>query len=416
MILRARTVLPISGPPLENGALVVRGRRIEAAGRWREVRGSAGHKVIDLGEVVLLPGLINAHCHLDYTDMAGQFPPPKVFTDWLKVITSTKAGWNLSDFAESWRRGAGMLLQTGTTTVGDIEAVPQLLPEAWQATPLRVISFLEMIGITSRRPPATVLRETLEKIGSLGRVGYRIGLSPHAPYSTVPELLRLATKTARRRRWLLCTHVAESALEYAMFRHGRGEMFSWLQRSGRDMSDCRLGSPVQHLERCGLLDHNLLVAHANYLGRNDTDRLARSGASVVHCPRSHAYFRHAPFPLRQLTRAGVNICLGTDSLASVCRTGRQKLELSMFEEMRAFATRQPAIPAKRIVRMATVCGARALGLSGQVGELAPGVLADVIAVPGRTGGSNAYETVLQHQGPVAASLIGGRWAVKPQGI
>src|SRR5690349_9839517 len=139
MILRARLLLPISGAPVHDGAVVVNGCRIRAVGRWREFASHKGKK-LDLGEVILMPGLINAHCHLDYTDMAGHFQAPKIFTDWLKLITSTKAGWDLADFSQSWRRGAEMLVQTGTTAVADIEAVPQLLPDMWAATPLRVFS------------------------------------------------------------------------------------------------------------------------------------------------------------------------------------------------------------------------------------------------------------------------------------
>src|SRR5262249_39392307 len=240
-----------------------------------------------------------------------------VFTDWLKVITDTKADWGYADYVESWTKGAEMLLRSGTTTVGDIEAVPQLLPKVWESTPLRVISFLEMIGITKRRSPQAILQETLGKGIALKHRRCGIGLSPHAPYSTLPELLRLSAQTATRRRWLVCTHVAESALEFDMFSRRRGEMFDWLARSGRDMSDCGQGSPVRHLERFGLLGSNLLGVHLNYLGRGDLQLLRDRGVSIVHCPRSHSYFRHDPFPLRSLMRAGVNVCLGTDSLASV---------------------------------------------------------------------------------------------------
>src|SRR5262245_12818152 len=142
--LRARAVLPVFRPPIADGAVVIAGQHIVAVGRWRELSSQFGGPVTDLGDAVMLPGLVNAHCHLDYTQMAGLFPPRKSFCDWIKLITTEKAQWTYSDFAQSWLEGAKMLLRSGTTTVGDIEAAPELLPEVWDATPLRVISFLEM--------------------------------------------------------------------------------------------------------------------------------------------------------------------------------------------------------------------------------------------------------------------------------
>jgi cytosine/adenosine deaminase-related metal-dependent hydrolase len=298
-------------PPISDGAVWISGDRIRSVGTWRQLSGNGNEQVFDLGEVVLLPGLINAHCHLDYTHMAGQFPSPKLFIDWLKLITTTKSQWNTAEYVASWKNGAEMLLRTGTTTVADIEAVPELLPQVWDSTPLRVISFLELIGITSRRPPERVLQEVLDKIDHLPQKSCNVGLSPHAPYSTVPRLLRQTAEVARRKSWLLCTHVAESKSEFLMFAKGRGDMFDWLQRSGREMSDCGLGSPVRHLESCGALGQNLLATHVNYLARGDAALLASRKVNVVHCPRSHSYFGHESFPLRRLLRAGVNVCLGT---------------------------------------------------------------------------------------------------------
>jgi len=415
LVLRARIVLPITRPPVQDGVVVVSGRRIAAVGRWRDFSSRKRKETQDLGERVLMPGLVNAHCHLDYTDMAGQFLPPKLFSDWLKQITEAKAGWSYSEYAASWLKGARMLLRTGTTSVADIEAVPELLPEVLQATPLRVFSFLEMIGIKSQRQPRAIVEEAVARIEALkgGRGG--VGLSPHAPYSTVPELLRLSAETARRRRWRLATHVAESALEFEMFTRGRGPMFGWLQRSGRDMSDCGLGSPVRHLERCGALSERLLAAHVNYLAPGDAALLAKRKVHVVHCPRGHWYFRHDPFPLRRLARAGVNVCLGTDSLASVQKPRRQSVELNLFEEMRALARNEPTLPAREILRMATVNGASALGVGGQIGELAPGCLADLISLPFTGKAADVYEGVLRHGGDVAGSMIDGQWAVEPVG-
>jgi cytosine/adenosine deaminase-related metal-dependent hydrolase len=415
-VLRARVVLPVSRPPIRDGAVVVSGKRITTVGRWRDLSRAGRKQAEDLGQAVLMPGLVNAHCHLDYTDMAGQFPPPKVFSDWLKLITETKSGWGYSDYALSWLNGARMLVRSGTTSVADVEAMPELLPEVWGGTPLRVFSFLEMLGIKGHRQPQAVVRAAVGRIRALKGFRGRLGLSPHAPYSTVPALLRLSAETARRHQWRLTTHVAESALEFEMFARGRGEMFDWLRRSGRDMSDCGLGSPVRHLERSGLLSEDLLAAHANYLARQDAALLAKHKVHIVHCPRSHSYFRHDPFPLRRLARAGVNLCLGTDSLASVYKARRQSVELSLFEEMRALSRNEPSLSARKILQMATVNGARALGMDGQIGELAEGSLADLIVLPFSGKAGDVHETVLHHQGDVAASMIDGRWAIAPAGV
>ena len=413
MILRARTILPVSQPPIDDGAVIISGNRIRAVGSWANLGSSAEDRILDLGEVILLPGLVNAHCHLDYTDMAGDLPPPKTFTDWIPLITAAKSAWSYSEYAHSWLHGAHQLLKTGTTTVADIEAMPDLLPEAWDATPLRVFSFLEMTGIRAKRDPKQILREALEKIDSLGHTRCSASLSPHAPYSTLPELLRLSAGLARKKKWRLCTHIAESAEEFEMFRHARGKMFDWLKRNERDNSDCGLGSPVKHFARNKMLGENLLAIHVNYLARGDAALLGKHRVNVVHCPRSHAYFRHAPFLRERLAKAGTNLCLGTDSLATMRKTGKLKPELSMFDEMRQLAATDQTVSPVDILRMATMNGARALGLAGEAGELSKNACADLIAIPfdGKLG--DVHEAVIAHNGNVSASMIDGRWAMPP---
>lgn len=413
MILRARVILPITQPPILDGAIWIYRDRIRSIGRARDFPKRRSDQSVDLGDVVLLPGFINAHCHLDYTNMAGQFAPPRLFTDWLKLITTTKSQWTTDDYLSSWQKGAGMLLRTGTTTVGDIEAVPELLPRVWKDTPLRIISFLEMIGLTPRRPPAQVVAEALKTMESLAGERCQVGLSPHAPYTAAPGLFIESVRLARRKHCLLCTHVAESKTEFAMFSEGKGEMFDWLRRSGRDMTDCGHGSPVQHLERLGVLRQNLLATHVNYLARGDAALLAKRRVTVVHCPRSHSYFSHDSFPLRRLLNAGVNICLGTDSLASVIKLPRQDIELDMLSEMRVLADRQPWLSAHALLRMCTVNAAHALGKPTSLGRLAPGACADLIALPFSGKAVRLEENILQHKGPVSASMIGGTWAIAP---
>jgi cytosine/adenosine deaminase-related metal-dependent hydrolase len=398
-------------PAIANGAVAVSGRRIRAVGRWEQVHKTFPRvPVVDLGDAALLPGLINAHCHLEYSDLAGEFLPPRHFSDWLKLIVAAKSIRADADFAAAWQRGAEQLFRTGTTTVADIVALHSLQP---QPTALRVFSFLEMTGVKSKQSPAKIISDATTKIKSLRAQARLAGFSPHAPYSTTPELLQRTAKAARRRGWRVTTHVAESPEEFEMFSAGRGRMFDWL-RSQRDCADCGHGSPVQHLARNGLIAANFLGVHANCLAPGDAALLARHEASIVHCPRSHTFFSHPKFPFKELTRAGVNVCLGTDSLASIEGKGNQPPELNLFAEMRAFARKNPGTPAGTILRLATLNGAQALGLTGKIGALSPGAFADLIAIPCREKLADIPEAVLHHRGDVSASLINGAWAVAPK--
>ena len=369
MLLRARIILPISSPPIEDGGVLISKNRVTALGRWRDLSQTATEPVTDLGQVILLPGLVNAHCHLDYTDMSGQ-PAPKQFPDWIKGLLARKAAASYADYAQAWLRGAAMLLRTGVTTVGDIEAVPELLPDVWSSTPLRVASFLEMTGVQSRRAPEAIVQEAAAKITSLQPQRGFVGLSPHALYSTTPALLRATAELATLHNWRTTMHVAESIDEFEMCVHGRGPLFDWL-KSQRDMSDCGQGTPVQQVRRNGLLGERFLAIHANYLEPADIEALAQTRSSVVHCPRSHAYFRHQRFLYQELADARVNVCLGTDSLASVIAKRPLDQELNLFTEMQAFAASNPGVTPSGILRLATCNGARALGLQGSVGEIAP---------------------------------------------
>lgn len=407
MILRARIVLPLSRPALADGAVVISGNRIAAVGSWAEIKARAAERPVDLGEAILLPGLINAHCHLDYTGMTG-LPPPRQFPDWIQSLLVLKAAAGYTDYAGAWLAGAAMLARTGSATVADIEAVPELLPEVWSGTPLRVASFLEITGVKSRRAPGEILGEAAAKIESLEARRGLAGLSPHALYSTTAPLLEAAARLARQKNWRVTMHVAESAEEFDMFAHRSGAMFDWLKNQ-RDVSDCGAGTPLAQVERCGLLGENFLAIHANYLLAADIQALARSGASVAHCPRSHAYFQHQRFPCEELAAAGVNVCLGTDSLASVSAPRGQKPELDLFAEMRQFAAAHPGVAPEAIVEMATRNGARALGWAGRAGELSPGSWADLIAIPFTGPAAGCEAAVVHHAGPVAVSMIDGQW-------
>ena len=406
MLLRARTIVPVGTPPLDNGAIVLDGNRIAWIGRWPDAPPVSPEESCDLGDVAVLPGLINAHCHLDYTGLSGTIPPPRSFTDWIKSIVSLKAAWTADDFAQSWRKGAQMLVDTGTTTVADIEAVPELLPAIWPTTPLRVISFREVIHLKRSTAVDTVQRATAA-LDEIRESTGRIGLSPHAPYTTTTELLQAAANESRARKWRLATHVAESKEEFEMFTEARGALYDWLSTQ-RDVSDCGGATPVQHLHRAGYLGPDVLAVHMNYLGPDDASTLARAGVHVVHCPRSHAYFGHAPFPFAAMIANGINVSLGTDSLATV-RPNPAGLRLDLFAEMRAFSRRFPDVAPERILKMVTINPAAALGRSGVAGQLQAGAAADIIALAYTGNAAGVYDAIVENEGGVQASIIDGRW-------
>jgi cytosine/adenosine deaminase-related metal-dependent hydrolase len=408
--------MPIGSPMVEDGALVVADGLIRAVGRWSELRGCDSGRVEDLGEVVVIPGLVNVHAHLDYSGMAGQLPAPRHFPDWIKGILALKAARSYTEYAQEWLQGAGMLLRHGTTTVLDIEAVPELLPDVWTSTPLRVCSCLELTGVRSGRDPEAMVAEAVAWASGLPVGRCWSGLSPHAPYSTKAGLLRHGARVARERDWLLTMHVAESVEEFDMYMKGSGAMHDWLKLSGRDMSDCGGHSPVAWLAAQGVFEGRFIAVHANYLAEGDAELLAGHGVGVAHCPRSHAYFGHVPFSYGLLRKQGVGVALATDSLASVRCSMRDPAELDLFEEMRTFAVANPGVEPEEILGMVTTEAARMLGRSGELGCLQAGSLADLVVLDVGSGARSMVEAVIAHRGPVKRVMIGGEWVFGEEGF
>jgi cytosine/adenosine deaminase-related metal-dependent hydrolase len=162
-----------------------------------------------------------------------------------------------------------------------------------------------------------------------------------------------------------------------------------------------------------LLGENVLAIHVNYLARGDAALLAKTKTHVVHCPRSHDYFKHTKFERERLANAGVNLCLGTDSLATTRQSGKQKPELDMFAEMQALADKDKTISPEEILQMATTNAARALGLAGKIGEISKNAWPDLITLPFDGRFSRAAEAVVAHTGNVNSSMIEGRWVIPP---
>lgn len=402
MILKASAVVTMDGPVIVDGAVVVEGKRIVDVGEGRS--SSEDGQVIDLSGHALLPGLINAHCHLDYTRLRWAISPPKSFAAWVQHLNALKRTMDSSDFINAISHGFRELQRWGTTTVCNIESFPELMPSL-PASPIRTWWFYEMIDIRHRLTSDDVVNGALSFFGRDGASLGNFGLSPHAPYTASQQLYRLANECADELKMPLTTHVAESREELEMFRDARGALYDFLKRLDRPMNDCGHATPFGLLWSSGAIDARWILVHMNELTDDDFELLATApviGAPhVVHCPGSHAYFRHSPFPLRRLQDLGINICVGTDSLASGD-------SLSLLAELRRLWRSEPWLSAEDLLRMITTNPARALDRELHLGRVAPGALADLIAVPITDKHAGVLEQIVAFKESIPWMMIDGK--------
>ncbi len=407
MLYLSDVILPIASPPLYRGAVRVEEAEVVAVGRAADLPPQPGETVVDLGASTLLPGFINAHCHLDYTKFRGSIAPKQSFTEWIKTINALRRSFTTEDYIESIAQGFELLAQGGVTTVANIEAFPELLPHL-PVPPLRTWWFLELIDVRARVNQDQMLRDCLSFFEKHTDWLGGFGLSPHAPYTASVDLYRLARTCGEKYGMLSTTHIAESVEEHEMFSYGRGPLHDFLGSLGRDNSDCGHGSALSHLVEHGVIANDCIIAHLNYLQDYDYELVARTGASVVHCPKCHTYFGHAPFPLKALREYGVNVCLGTDSLAS-------NNSLDMRSEMREVQEFH-SLGDREVLEMVLLNGAQALGQTGKLGQISPGSVADLVAFahePASESSSGSpeidpYRRVVQSRKPPVLLLVHGR--------
>lgn len=422
-VLRADWVLPVCGPPIGNGAVRIEGGRIAAVGGADEVF-RREDCVEDLGRVALLPGLVNAHAHLELSVYAGRLPPSSLW-DWLpRLIELRREAEPARNEVDAASRAAWDCLSAGVTCIGDISRNGRVFA-ALDDVPIRQVRFLELISGAAEPPrDPDELGLALDAMGASADAsrpsGRNWGVSPHSPYTVTARHLDAVVRLAVERRLPLTMHVAETMEEREWLEHRTGRLAEFVARHPASnvermfkgdvlgllerMSHVAAGSGVCVVRKAARESAEerpagddaivtagsrsrrtaapMVFAHCNYvrddeiawLGARSWKRRSGRGISVVFCPRAHRFFGHRDHPWRRMLAAGVNVCLGSDSLAS-------NESLSILDELRFLRRIAPECPAATLLEMATHNGAAALGLRDEIGAIRVGLAADLIAIP-----------------------------------
>jgi 5-methylthioadenosine/S-adenosylhomocysteine deaminase len=373
---RARWVVPISSPPTPDGVVAVQGEQIVFVGARGDA--PAGNDV-DLGDVVLMPGLVNAHCHLELTAMRG-FLEDLDFRRWIVRLTGARrAVLDRDALLDSARYGLVEGVRAGITTYADT-CDSGVVMQAMREAGVRGVMYQEVFGPDPAQCHASIagLREKVAGLRYLETPLVRVGVSPHAPYTVSDDLFRAAAALASEQRLPMAIHIAESELERAYVTEGAGAFADGLRRRGIAVSP-RAESSIQLLATLGVLDVAPLLIHCVRINEGDIRTIAESRSPVAHCPVSNAKLGHGTAPLDELLAAGVVVGLGSDSMASNNR-------MDLLEEARIALLNQRARigswetpEALDVLEMATIGGAYALGLGDVIGSLEPGKQADLAA-------------------------------------
>ena len=402
IILKAKYLITNPEHCIENGAVAVNGTKIYRIGTFEEIKALANvDKFIDLGNAVILPGLINIHTHLDLTNLHNRIKPTTNFTHWVFQIVGARIRWKEEDYVSSIEKGITLCVESGTTTVADIANTGYSF-SVLKKSPLRKVVYKEVIDLNPDHAK-DVLKKTQSELSTIIPDDLlSIGLSPHAPYSVSRELYQAIAQFAVETDTPVCTHIAETQDEIEFLTKGTGSFPAFLRqlRAMPDNWQTPGLTPIQYLNETGILRNHPLLIHCNYVTDEEISVIKFSGASVAFCPRSHHFFGHANHPVQKLLDAGINVGLGTDSLAS-------NETLSILDEMKFLSLRHSISP-KTLLTMATINGAKALGLESKVGQIKEGFEADLCGVqlPDVYGG-NIYSQLLDTASKNIFTMVAG---------
>lgn len=401
---RARWLYPGDSPPLANATIEVAGPHI------REISNRSDLD-IDLGNVVLLPGLINCHTHLEFSTLAEPLQPLTEFADWVQSVISWRHSQPQNPIT-AIQQGLGESIQSGVTSLGEIAT--QDWRKSWSAdhssAPRQIVMFREYLGLAEDRVELS-LQNAHEFLEFTSDSDVQPALSPHAPYSVHSDLLSGLCKLAEEKSVPLAFHLAESIPELQYCQSQSGPIAEMLSRLGVIRSD-RPFEPTTPLDYLKALNVRVpvLIIHGNYLNNAEISYIAaRKNMSVIYCPRTHHAMQSDSHPWRKMLAQGINVALGTDGRCS-------NPDLSVWNELKFLQQHAPDLPASQLIQLATRNAAHALGLS-QTGSLKPGNIADLCVIPlSASARENPELFLLREDNPPIAVMQAGKWVIPPPNV
>ena len=382
ILLTAAWVAPMDRPIIRDGGVVFADGTIVAVGDAKELR--AAHpdaQLQDLGASIVLPGLVNAHTHLELFEQRSN-AAPESFVAWLlQVMSATPLPDATGDARVHQATQMGILasLRYGVTCAGDISRRVETTRRVLKASPMRATSYGEVTAMAARRSMLDFRIDAATAFTtSPGRL--QIGISPHAPYSIEESGYRRCLERARRKRLPLTTHLAESPDEARFLSDHDGPFRQLWQQIGGwdDRVPTFHGGPIRFARSIGLLDYEATsLAHVNYCDDDELTILAAGKASIVYCPRTHKFFNHPPHRWREMLSRGINVAVGTDSCAS-------SPDLNIVDDLRLLHEIAPEFAVEELWQMATTRAAKAIGMEDVAGSISEGKAADLVAFEATT--------------------------------
>ena len=382
-VYRSRWVCPVDRAPIADGAVVVDGRKILSISSFTNALdwvSDANCQVVEMGDGAIIPGLVNAHTHLEFSDLEQPLGQPGInFTDWIRLIVAQRNESNQSSDStgDSSRkkaainRGIDESFDSGVWAIGEIATMPfELKDYQNRRHNMLLMCFLEQMGFDESLFPEKEhdLAAFLTQATDVDSETVQFGASPHAPYSVGPGLLRQICRQSTAAGRPVAMHLAETLVERELLERQTGEFVRLLQDFGVwDPDSFAKGFSVQGSLNVIAGAPLSMVVHGNYLSGSELDFIAAKSArmAIAYCPRTHQYFGHADYPLEKMLKRRINVCLGTDSRAS-------NPDLDLFAEAKHVANTFSEVDPRLILEMATLNGATALGVSGDYGSLTAG--------------------------------------------